>query len=158
MNLYLVQHGKPVPEEENPERPLSEKGRADVNKVASFLEVAGIRPGRVFHSGKLRAKETAEIMASMLSIESGPQERGGLAPLDEVDSIADDILNSREDLMIVGHLPHLSKLVSLLAMGNSSLPVVAFQQGGILCLRGQKQEGAKGWKIAWMMVPEILPF
>lgn len=158
MNLYLVQHGEPVPEEENPERPLSEKGRADVKKMASFLKVAGVRPARVFHSGKLRAKQTAEIMTSMLSIESGLQERRGLAPLDEVDPIVDEILNSQEDLMIVGHLPHLSKLASLLATCNRSLPVVAFQQGGVVCLRDEQKEGVKDWKLAWMIIPEILPF
>lgn len=157
MNLYLVQHGKPVPEKENPERPLSEEGRADVNRVAELLKAAGVRPGCIFHSGKLRAKQTAEIMASMLSIASGPHERKGLAPMDEVDPVANDILNSQEDLMIVGHLPHLSKLVSLLATGKASLPVVAFQQGGVACLRGQMQEGVWDWKLAWMIVPELLP-
>jgi len=56
--------------------------------------------------------------------------------------------------MIVGHLPHLEKFISLLVTGSDSSQVVRFQQGGVVCLRTHEAE--KNWTIAWMLVPEII--
>lgn len=154
MNIYLVQHGKPVSKEENPDKPLSNQGKEDVERVASFLMKAGIKVGGIFHSGKTRAGETAEIMISTLNPGKEPVEKNGLAPLDDVMEISDEIKQSQKDLMIVGHLPHLAKLTALLTTGSDSIPVVTFQQGGIVCLRHDDEE--KVWTIAWMLVPEIV--
>jgi phosphohistidine phosphatase len=55
MNIYLMQHGNPVPKEKNPDKPLSDRGRDDVGKMASFLKKAGLQVEMVFHSGKTRA-------------------------------------------------------------------------------------------------------
>src|SRR5688500_9788627 len=63
MRLYLVQHGEAVPEQVDPQRPLSEAGRRDVQAMARLLAGAGIRPTRIVHSGKRRAQETAELLA-----------------------------------------------------------------------------------------------
>ena len=64
MRLYLVQHGDAIPERVDPERPLSAKGRRDVEAVARLLASAGTRAVRVAHSGKLRAQQTAEVLAA----------------------------------------------------------------------------------------------
>jgi phosphohistidine phosphatase len=154
MNIYLVQHGKPFSKEENPDKPLSNKGKEDVGRVASFLMKAGIKVDDIFHSGKTRARETAEIMISKLIPGREPVKKNGLAPLDDVKTIAWEIKQGQKDLMIVGHLPHLAKLTALLITGSDSNPVVSFQQGGIVCLRHDDEE--KGWTIAWMLVPEIV--
>jgi phosphohistidine phosphatase len=154
MNIYLMQHGKPVSKEENPDRPLSNQGKKDVEKVASFLMKTGVRVDAVFHSGKTRARETAEIMISKLTPGKDPVKKNGLAPLDDVKEIAEEIGQSQKELMIVGHLPHLARLTALLITGNDSKPVVKFQQGGIACLRHDDEE--KAWAIAWMLVPEIV--
>lgn len=153
MNIYLVQHGKPVPKEEDPERPLSAQGKEDVEKIASFLIKTGIEVNEVFHSGKTRARQTAEIIASKLNPEKNPLEKRGLSPLDEVKIIAGDMEQIQNDFMIVGHLPHLARLTSLLTTGNESNPVVSFQQGGVLCLE-KREEG--DWSIAWMLIPELI--
>lgn len=154
MNIYLVQHGRPVPKEENPERPLSDVGRGDVERMAAFLKSAGVEVEVILHSGKTRARETAEIMASKLQPKRESLEKKGLSPLDDVKRVADEIEQSNKDLMIVGHLPHLSRLASLLTAGNESIPVVGFQQGGVVCLRPGEEE--KRWAVAWMLVPEII--
>ena len=88
MNIYLVQHGKPVPKEEDPERPLSAQGKEDVEKMSAFLMKAGIEVDDIFHSGKTRARNTAEIIASKLNPDKKPIKKGGLSPLDEVKIIA----------------------------------------------------------------------
>lgn len=155
MNIYLMQHGKPVPKEEDPDRPLSERGKQEVEKMAHFLKKARIEMEQVFHSGKTRAKESAEIMISKLSPGNSPLEKPGLSPLDDTNLIAEEIKHCQKDLMIVGHLPQLGKLVSLLTSGNESNAIVSFQQGGVVCLQ-QADDGKKGWVIAWMIVPEII--
>ncbi len=66
MKIYLMQHGKPVSKEENPDRPLSEEGRRDVGKMALLLHTCIPLPGEILHSGKTRAEQTAEIIASKL--------------------------------------------------------------------------------------------
>ncbi|MES9849230.1 MAG: histidine phosphatase family protein, partial [Candidatus Thiodiazotropha sp.] len=59
MKLYLVQHGEACKKEVDPDRPLTDRGREDIDRLATFLKQAGIRPDRVVHSGKLRAMQTA---------------------------------------------------------------------------------------------------
>ena len=155
MNIYLMQHGKPVPKEKNPDKPLSDRGRDDVGKMAGFLKKAGIQVETVFHSGKTRARQTAEIISSKINPGKESQKREGLSPLDDVKAIVEGIKQVQKDFMIVGHLPHLEKLVSFLTTGSDSSQVVSFQQGGVVCLRTNEEE--LNWAIAWMLVPEILP-
>ena len=153
MNIYLVQHGKPVPKEENSERPLSAQGKEDVEKIASFLIKAGIEVNEIFHSGKTRARDTAEIIASKLNPDKKPLEKRGLSPLDEVKIITEDIEQIQNNFMIVGHLPHLARLTSFLITGNESNQIVSFQQGSVVCL----EKGEEGnWSIAWMLVPGLI--
>ncbi|MBW1999762.1 MAG: phosphohistidine phosphatase SixA [Deltaproteobacteria bacterium] len=153
MKVLLMQHGKPVPEEENPERPLSGEGRREVNSVAGFLRKAGISIGLALHSGKTRARETAELVTSELNPALKPIEEKGLSPLDDVKEIAGKLGSMNEDVLICGHLPHLGKLASFLITGEESIPIVRFRQGGVLCL---ESGDGKEWMIAWMVVPEIL--
>jgi phosphohistidine phosphatase len=155
MNIYLVQHGKPVSKEEDPKKPLSKEGVEDIKKTAVYLKkVGGIRVKEIFHSGKTRARQTAEIMCSGLIPGKEPQEKAGLAPLDDVKIISGEIAKMRNDSMFVGHLPHLARLASYLTTGNVSGSVVGFQQGGVVCLKYNDEE--ENWTIAWMLVPEII--
>ena len=153
MKIYLMQHGKPVSKEEDPDKPLSEQGREEVGRVAQFLKRCDITIDEILHSGKTRARQTAEIVMSSLNPGETPKEKGGLSPLDDVKEIARQINGSRKDLLIAGHLPHLGKLVSQLVAGSDTIPIVSFQQGGVVCLeRGERDE----WAISWMLVPHII--
>lgn len=60
MLLLLAHHGEAVGPEVDPRRPLSERGRAAVERLAHSAALRGVKPGVVWHSGKLRAKQTAE--------------------------------------------------------------------------------------------------
>ena len=155
MHLYLVQHGLAQPKDENSERPLSDRGRTDVGRMASFL--ARTRPAisRVIHSGKLRAAQTALIFAETL----GPgriveQAVDGLAPNDETDLVSDAINDWTEDTMIVGRLPHLAKLTSRLVVGDPDKTVIHFQPGTVACL--ERGENGGGWTVAWSVRSELL--
>ena len=153
MRLYLMQHGKPVPKEEDPEKPLSAQGKDDVERVAEFLQKCGTRVDKVFHSGKRRARQTAEIMTSRLNPKVESQKKSGLSPMDDVKEMATQINEEEKDLLIAGHLPNLAKLTSLLIIGSETVPIVRFQQGGVVCL----EKGEEGpWTVVWMIVPDII--
>jgi phosphohistidine phosphatase len=75
-------------------------------------------------------------------------------PLDPTDPLAKEAQTWKEDVMLVGHLPFMGKLVSrLIAQGEDS-DVVAFQPGSGVCLE-RKEEG--GWALVWMIRPDLLP-
>ena len=154
MKIYLVQHGKPVSKEENPEKPLSEQGRREVEKVAVTLKKAGVSVQRIYHSGKMRARQTADIMTSHLTPAQAPIERKGISPMDDVKETAVSMGEMQEDIMVVGHLPHLARLTAYLTTGDDSKDVVLFQQGGVVCL-GRDEE--KGWLVNWMLIPKAVP-
>ena len=153
MRVYLMQHGKPVSKEEDPDKPLSEQGREDVERVAQFLKRSHVAIDAIFHSGKTRARQTAEIVISRLNPGETPKEKSDLSPMDDVKKISHEINKNEKNILIAGHLPHLGKLVSLLVAGSESVPVVSFQQGGVVCL--QKAEDG-GWTVSWMVIPDIV--
>ncbi len=154
MNLYLVQHAKARDESKDPERHLSKRGREAIRKTAAFAaDRAAVRVERILHSGKTRAQETAEALAEALRPPLGVEATDGLDPMADPKVWAGRLAESEEDLMLVGHLPHMGRLASLLVCGDADNPVVTFQTGGIVCLQ-RDQEGE--WSVAWMVVPEVL--
>ena len=153
MKLYLIQHGEAKPEAEDPERSLTARGEEEVLRVSKAATPLKIRPSRVYHSGKRRAKQTAEILSRGLSIPGSHVEAvQGLNPNDDVRPWADRISKGTEDLMLVGHLPFLDKMASLLICGEESAKVVLFRYGAIVCLE-QKED--KGWALRWILTPEM---
>ena len=154
MRLYLVRHGEAKSAEEDPARSLTDRGRRDVEKVAAFLRPLGLCVSAVWHSGKARAIQTAEILAAALAPPAPLLRREGLAPTDPVEPVAEEIAGLFGDLMIVGHMPFVGRLASLLVIGRDVPEVAAFRAGGALCLEGGGQEP---WRVGWMIVPDILP-
>ncbi len=153
MKLYLIQHGEAKPESEDPERSLTSRGEEEVKKVSEAARRLKIRPSKVFHSGKMRAKQTAEIVARSLLIPAqSVQAVEGLNPNDRVLPWEVRISQEKEDLMIVGHLPFLEKLASLLLCGEENARVVLFRYGAIVCLE-QKQD--RDWAVRWVLTPEM---
>jgi phosphohistidine phosphatase len=149
MHIYLVQHGEAKPEAEDPGRHLTERGLQDVKKVAEFLRPLQVQA--IWHSGKARAEQTAEILAATITTREVVQKEG-LAPKDPVGVLKQGIERLDQDIMIVGHLPFLSKLAGLMVAGDETKEVVAFQYGGVACL----ELLGGSWKIDWMIVPGLL--
>jgi phosphohistidine phosphatase len=147
MRLYLVQHGEAEAKEVDPERPLSPQGEADVGRLAEFLR-GREAPVRVLHSGKTRARQTAEILAAALGGEVAAT--GGIAPNDPVEVWAADLDGLAGDTMVVGHLPFMARAVSWLLTGRDD-PLVAYQPGSVVCLERSEQV----WTLAWMLRPEL---
>jgi phosphohistidine phosphatase len=153
MYLYLVQHGEALREEVDPSRSLSEEGIEDIKKVAAFAKSMKMTAHQIFHSGKMRAFQTAQVIADTVPIDMGIAETDGLAPKDEPEIWADRIDKLNNDVILVGHLPHLARLSSLLIRGDKNQSSVNFEMGGILCLR-KDDEG--GWTVDWMIKPRML--
>lgn len=154
MKVILVRHGESVPKEENPECPLTEKAWADARKVAAFIaRQEDVRIGRIVHSGKTRALQTAEAMAEFLKPEKGFEEVGNLNPLDNPGIWMGRIAEMEEDVMLVGHLPFMNRLFCRLFGVDEDNPMLAFEAAGAACL--ERYESGK-WFLHWMVVPRIL--
>ena len=153
MQLYLVQHGEALSKDIDPDRALSEAGRKDVQRLASFL-AGKVRVERVLHSGKTRARQTAEVLAAVVAPDLKVEQFGGLSPNDPVEHFVQHVEEWGEDLLVVGHLPFMAKLVVRLTAGSEERSLVAYRPGSIVCL--EMGEGT-GWKVQWMIRPELLP-
>jgi phosphohistidine phosphatase len=153
MKLYLVQHGEAENKDTNSERPLTEKGHNDIRKLSQFLNQSDVQLGQVIHSGKLRAKETAEYFVKMLINPSSLVINDNINPNDSLEPLIEQIKSWNGDTLIVGHLPYLAKLVSYLTTNNKSTLTVSFQPGSIICL---ERDDELKWSINFMVRPELL--
>lgn len=154
MKVYLIQHGDSLEKEINELRPLSETGKKDIEKMANFLTPAKLTVGNIFHSGKLRAEQTAEIIKKAFHYNKKTQMKSGLEPMDPVDPIAKEINDFSADMILVGHLPFMAKLAGKLISDDENKLTVAFQPGSMVCL--QKNENNPNlWVVRWMLRPEL---
>jgi len=152
MKLYLVQHGEALPADEDPARPLSAQGQQDVQAMAELLDVAGIRVARVWHSGKLRAGQTAELLARRVCPRCRTEAIGGIGPNDSTAEFSQDVDVWQEDTLVVGHLPFMARLVSRLVCGAPERELGSYFPGSIVCL---ERSGAHSWSVQWMLRPDV---
>ena len=152
MRLLLAQHGLAVDKQEDPARPLSEAGVQEVQQLARQLGSSGVRVARVWHSGKLRAAQTAELLAKQVLPKGRPETVDGIAPNDTVEEFAADVDVWQEDTLVVGHLPFMSRLVSLLMSGDAERECVRYMPGSIVCL---EREVSGHWVLLWMLRPRL---
>ncbi len=163
MKLYLVRHGEAKPKDVDPERPLTESGLRAIARIADFLRAAdAVSVAEIQHSGKLRAKQTAELIAARLHLSAPINSVSNLDPLAAVSDLAEMLGSARTDLMLVGHLPHLNRLASRLVFGDEEREAFAFSEGGAMCLQrgpGDSEGGEQvpGWSVLWMVSPDLVP-
>jgi len=153
VRIYLVQHGEALQKEADPRRGLTDKGKNDSARTAEFMKRSGCNVDIIWHSAKLRAKETAQIFAGRLSPAEGVLEKEGLTPNDPVSGAAEAAASIGKDIMLVGHLPFLQKFASILLSGGDDKEVARFNMGGVICL--EKAAGGK-WQITCEVVPDEL--
>jgi phosphohistidine phosphatase len=153
MELYLVQHGEAVSKEVDPNRPLTEPGRAEVLRVARTAHAAGVRVAAVCHSGRLRAQQTAEIFSAELQVEETPTVLAGLSPNDDPHLVGGALDSLSFPALLVGHLPHISRLCSLIITGRPDLQIAQFRMGGIVT---PASDDSHAWAVSWMLTPDIV--
>ena len=152
MALYLVQHGKSLAKDIDPHQGLSEEGIQDVKRIAEVAKGYQVAVSIIAHSGKKRARQTAELFAAALLPDSEPVERTGMKPLDDVAAFSAE-LDPTQNAMLVGHLPFMARLTSYLITGLQEPPIFKFQNGGIVCL--DYIIDTQAWVIKWTLMPHI---
>ena len=149
--LYILQHGDAESKEVNPERPLSEQGLRDIRLLALHMQNVGVRLSHIFHSGKRRAEQTARLIADNIPPGIVPVQTKGLMPNDDPAAIVGDIESLQENILIVSHMPFVSRLCSLLLTGAAT-DAFASVPGTLICL--EQAEGK--WRLAYMIRPAFL--
>ena len=153
MPLYLVRHGEAYSEAADPDRSLTEAGKVTVDGMAQLTAAFNIPVSQILHSGKTRARQTAEIFSNYLKPSEGVAEIKAINPYDDVAAIVpklDQTLNT----MMVGHLPFMERLVSYLITGSQERSIIKFQTGGIVCLDQIAKN--ESWYIKWALMPKMV--
>lgn len=152
MRLYLVQHGLSKSKLEDPERPLAETGIQQTELIARYLKNHGIKLDKIFHSEKNRAVQTAEIIAQNIEIEYGLVEDKDLNPSENPVIWSEKLKNISDDIMIIGHLPHLNNLTSLLLGYDENLQFIFFKNSGVICMNRETDK----WSLKWLITPDLI--
>jgi len=152
MALYLIQHGKSLPKDQDPDQGLSQEGTTETERIANLAQDYGVNVSQIRHSVKTRARQTAEILARALKPQNDIQEVSGIKPMDDVAAYAAKI-DPDENIMLVGHLPFMERITSYLITGQIDQPVIKFQNSGIVCL--DKDPETQSWVIKWTLMPNI---
>jgi phosphohistidine phosphatase len=131
--IYLVHHADALPPEVDAQRPLSSAGRASADRLAQEAAAGGVKPVAIWHSGKLRARQTADAFLRECNPLAEFSAIRGLQPGDPPEWIRDFVAGETRDLMFVGHMPHLPRLYALL-VGGSDPRRVEFTLHGLVGL------------------------
>ena len=149
MNFYLMRHGEALAASENPQRPLSPEGRRNVEELARLALARDVEVSAIYHSGILRAKETAEILAGYLVPVGSVAEHAGLLPEDDPAIVKGELEAATDSILLVGHLPFMSRLAGLLVNGDPERPAAEFFPATLVCCIW----AASQWKIDWRLAP-----
>ena len=154
MKLYCVRHGEANSIEVDPNRALSKKGTADVEKLADYLAPHRLTIPHLMHSSLTRAQQTAAILAQKLDVEEVTECAALLDESADVQPLIDMIPAWTEDTMLVGHLPVMMQLISALVVGDANyVPIVRCPPGTIVCLDYYESQR---WVVDWILSPGIV--
>ena len=147
MKLFLVHHGDAVGPQVDPRRPLSPEGRAAVERLATEAAARGAKPAVVWHSGKLRAKQTAEAFWRACNALAEFSATRDLQPDDPPQWLRDRLRAETRDILITGHFPYLPRLLALLMTGGQ--PGADFPLNGVVAL--ETEDRGETWKELWRL-------
>jgi len=147
--IYLMRHADAVSDEENPLRPLSARGRDQVDRVCRSLKKGpGFAPAEIWHSPLARSRETAELLIEGLGLSSALLLKAGLTPDDDPGQIASALVAETRDIAVVGHEPHLGVLASLIVHGPRHRGIFfPFSKAGLLALSRNGERWESGWVV-----------
>lgn len=148
MRLYLVHHGDAVPPEVDVRLPLSPPGQQQVTQLAAQAAARGATPAVVWHSGKLRAKQTAEAYWRACNALASMAATRDLQPGDPPMWMRDRLRHEARDILITGHFPHLPRLLNLL-LGGEDATLVPFPRHGIVAL--ETLDDGDSWRELWRL-------
>jgi phosphohistidine phosphatase len=143
--VYLVHHADAVSPDVDAQRPLSERGRMHAERLAAEAAARGVKPEVVWHSGKLRARQTAEAMWRACNALAEFSATRGLQPNDAPEFVRDQVTGETRDVMLVGHMPNLERVHALLLPGDDRL---SFPLHGLVAL----EFDGRVWREAWRLM------
>ena len=153
--LHLLRHAQAADRDAwdrpDEERPLTEKGRRQAERLGRFLAAAGLAPDAVLTSPLARARETAEIVAGLLGTAVRVEPRlGETLDLAILERILADAGDPRRPLLI-GHDPDFSELLSELA--GAPIPM---RKGALARVDVERPLAAGGGELRWLVPPDLL--
>ena len=162
MKIYLIRHSNAVDPgtpgyEDDSLRPLTEKGRDKMKDIASALKELDVKPDLIVSSPYVRAQQTAEILAKVLQYKRELTFSDALVPMGNADNIIGEINEkySVDELVLVGHEPCFSTLISMLTAGNPDLNI-NIKNGGVCCLSSDDLHTERKAVLEWLLTPKIL--
>lgn len=151
MKVYLVRHGDAVAERVEVARPLSARGREEIERTARLAAQLRFQVVEIRHSGLLRARQTADILGAHIMPARGVRETTGLRPDDDPWIAAAECEAPGGPVMLVGHLPHLGRLAAALLTGGEGREVIRFGTGTIAGL----VKTDNGWLLTALIGPDV---
>lgn len=145
--LLLVHHGHAVGPEIDPMRPLSSSGRAATARLAEAAALRGVRPDAVWHSGKLRARQTAELFWKACNPLASFSAQHGLQPDDPPRWMRGQLAGETRSILIAGHMPHLPRLLAALLNERAESRAVAFPEHGCVALEADGDRWREVWRL-----------
>jgi phosphohistidine phosphatase len=163
MNLYILRHG--IAEARNEakypndlERPLSKKGKNKINEIGELMFDLDIKPDYILSSPAKRSIESAKLIQKSLGIKKDrllTTEK--LLPQLPITSVIEEISENfkSKDVMLVGHEPMLSALVSQLTSGNPDA-TIQLKKGALCCLKFEELTQEKCAMLTLLLNPDFL--
>ena len=150
MRLYFLRHGEadwPDWQQSDDKRPLTDRGRKEMAKIANFLEKLDLELDQIVTSPLPRAKQTAEVVANRFKLKpsSDPMLQPGFGAAD-----LGQLLRKfpGENVMIVGHEPDFTMVISNLTGASLKL-----SKAGIALV--ELEENKKRGRLLWLFPPKI---
>ena len=145
--IYLVHHADAVGPEVEPQRPLSAaRTRSRRAHSPRGSGARGVKPVAIWHSGKLRARQTAEPFLRLCNPLAEFSAIRGLQPTDPPAWIKDLLTGEERDVMLVGHMPNLPRVLTLLVTGDES-SLLSFPLHGAIALDAAGERWIERWRM-----------
>jgi phosphohistidine phosphatase len=133
-------------------RPLTDKGRSQAERLGRFLAGQGFRPDAIISSPKVRAAQTAQIVAGLLDVQVVVDDRlGGSLDLTTLETILDDH-GTPERPVLVGHDPDFSELVAVLCAAAG----VPMRKGSLARIEVDRPLQPGIGTLRWLVPPDLL--
>lgn len=163
MRLSLLRHGIAVEPgspgyEDDSQRPLTAKGEQRMGRAAKGMLALGLSYDLILTSPYRRARQTAEIVAQALKGSDRCQMSAALAPDGDLRLLIKELRSAdhrQHDIMLVGHEPYLSRLISTLLTGNQDLPVL-MKKGGLCTLDVEALHSSRCARLLYLLTPHQL--
>ena len=145
--IALIHHGEAVSPAVEPMRPLSARGLGDTVRMAEAAAAHGFTPDVIWHSGKLRARQTAEAYWRACNPFAPLTAVRGLLPDDPPVWLRDQLVGETRTIALVGHMPHMPRLLRLLLRGDADAVDVLFPQHGCVALEADGERWKEMWRL-----------